>query len=628
MNPELIPAYKEFLAKGMKAVQECPTPENLSDWGEKITSIYNQIVRFDPEPVSLDSFLDDRSYLGRYFDREFLSAEDNYWRQALNEVFPSVNYSPYWLVCLKGAIGVGKTTTACAGALYDLQWLLCNPDPQGFLGTLPTARIEFAIFNITLSASDVVWDKISSMMAESDFFTGLMGKAKKRFKTDTLFPKRIDFFSGSRIGHSLGRDVYEVIIDEANFEVITGQVRKTFYSLLRRMETRFMRKEGGFPGRVWIISSETDKSSVLNNLIEEYRGQDGVKIWQPALWDVKKEKYIGESRFKVFTGSELKPNPVILDKTNEGEFKNETELIIEVPEKHKIDFETDINGALRDLAGRSTYSKYKLFKQRGKLDNAMCVELLFPDIFELDFYNDDDQIMNKTLIPEYFDNIHAPSYPRYLHIDIGLTGDRLGFGCSYISRYVDSITRNMITFDNIVVNSPEIITEFAFAIQAKPGQAIPLFKVRAFILWLAKRKYFFSSITADGYESADMLQMLKRIGYSTDEISVDKTSNPYLKFRAQISEEHIYLPESKLLKRELEELEVSPDGQKINHPEGKRPDGTPFSKDMADGVCGSVANLFKYSDKYRQVYYNPPSASLQDSKLKGMFGWSQQDVNI
>ena len=162
-----------------------------------------------------------------------------------------------------------------------------------------------------------------------------------------------------------------------------------------------MRKEGGFPGRVWIISSETDKSSVLNNLIEEYRGQDGVKIWQPALWDVKKEKYIGESRFKVFTGSELKPNPVILDKTNEGEFKNETELIIEVPEKHKIDFETDINGALRDLAGRSTYSKYKLFKQRGKLDNAMCVELLFPDIFELDFYNDDDQIMNKTLIPEY-----------------------------------------------------------------------------------------------------------------------------------------------------------------------------------------------------------------------------------
>lgn len=595
---------------------------------EKLDDIYAKIVGFDPLPVDIDTFLDDRAYLGKYFGRELLSVEKNYWRLALKEIFPSINYSPYWLVCLKGAIGVGKTTTASVGALYDLQWLLCNPDPQGFLGSLPTARIEFAIFNITLSATDVVWDKIASMMAESEYFTGLMGKAKKRFKTDTLFPKRIDFFSGSRIGHSLGRDVYEVLIDEANFEIITGQVRKTFYSLFRRMETRFMRKEGGFPGRIWIISSETDKSSVLNSLIEEYRGQEGVFIRQPAVWEVKPEKYEGDKRFKVFTGSISKPNPVIIDSTNEALFKDEQELIIEVPEKHKHDFETDVNGSLRDLAGKSTFSRYRLFKQRDKLDNALCVELLFPDTFELDFNDDNDQIMNKILIPEYFEKVYLSSFPRYLHIDIGLTGDRLGFGCSYISQYKDMKTRNILTFDEVTVSIPEIVAEFAFAIQSKTGQAIPLFKVRAFILWLAKRGYSFGCVSADGYESADMLQMIKRIGFSTEEISVDATSNPYLKFRAQVSEEHIFLPDSKLLRQEMEDLEVSPDGKKIDHPEGKRPDGSPYSKDLADAVCGSIYNLFKNSDKSRMAYINLSPQSKEDSRLRDKFWPGEQGIVV
>jgi len=202
--------------------------ENIEFSQEDLDRLYTleAYKNADTPPVDIETFLDDRNYLGRYFDGELLSEPGNYWRQVLKEVYPTDNYSPYWLICLKGSIGAGKTTTASAGVLYDLQWLLCNKNPQKFLHIPPTSRIEFAIFNITLTATDVVWDRIASMMADSDFFTHLMGKAKKRFKTDTLFPKRIDFFSGSRIGHSLGRDVYEVIIDEANFEVITGQVRK------------------------------------------------------------------------------------------------------------------------------------------------------------------------------------------------------------------------------------------------------------------------------------------------------------------------------------------------------------------------------------------------------------------
>ena len=367
-----------------------------------------------------------------------------------------------------------------------------------------------------------------------------------------------------------------VLIDEANFEVVSGQIRKTFYSLLRRMQSRFMEVGGGFPGKIWIVSSETDKSSVLNSLIDEYKGQKGVYVCHPALWEVKPEKYRGKT-FKVYKGSDLRP-PIIIDDTNEKQYEDEQENIISVPEEHRNDFEASINDALRDLAGVSTGSRYKLFKLKEKMTQALCVNLLFPDIMDLEFYDETDQIYNKILIPSYFDRIAYPQYPRYLHIDIGLSGDRLGLACSYVSQYKEIQRRDITTFDLMVEAVPELVVEFAFAIQAKAGQQIPLFKVRSFILWLVSKGYSFGMISADGYESADLLQLLRRLGFNTQEISVDKTSLPYMKLRSLVYEDLIFLPMSKLLRSELEDLELDPKGMKVDHP-------IKGSKDMADGVC-------------------------------------------
>ena len=46
------------------------------------------------------------------------------------------------------------------------------------------------------------------------------------------------------------------------------------------------------------------------------------------------------------------------------------------------------------------------------------------------------------------------------------------------------------------------------------------------------------------------------------------------------------------MQRELKELEMFADGKRVNHPE-KRSDGTPGSKDMADGVLWSPAECFE-----------------------------------
>jgi hypothetical protein len=560
---------------------------------------------YEQAVVDINTFLDDPEYLGDYFEGRGFGDENNYWRKVLQEIFRSPSGSDYWLVAFKGAVGTGKTTTACAGMAYDLYRLLCYRHPQRMLEVPPTEKIEFAIFNVTLTlAGDVVWDRITQMISSSPWFSRVVDITRKKKRGETLFPKRIDLYSGSRVGHSRGRGVYEVIIDEANFEVIGGQVRESFYSLLRRIQSRFMKVGGGFPGRIWVASSETEKSSVLNQLIEQHRKQSGVIVRHPALWDVKPEKYT-RGWFKVYKGSETRP-PDIIDGTNEQLYAGEPENIISVPEEHRPDFMASIQDALRDQAGISTGSRYKLFQQRDKLIKALCVELRFPESFELDFEDDTDQIIDKVLIRDYFSPNSHPHWPRFIHVDIGLSGDRLGFACCYISGFKEVQKRDTADFQKVaVVEVPELVVEFAFGIKAKAGQQIPLLKVYNFIQSLRDRRFSFNSITTDGYESAFFLQLMTRMGIEAHELSMEKTSKPYRKLRTLVYGGLVHLPQSKLLQRELEELELSPDGRKVDHPE-KHPDGTPGSKDVADACCGAVCNALEREIGMRMFYQYPP----------------------
>ena len=62
--------------------------------------------------------------------------------------------------------------------------------------------------------------------------------------------------------------------------------------------------------------------------------------------------------------------------------------------------------------------------------------------------------------------------------------------------------------------------------------------------------------------------------------------------RFLVSEGRVSLPSRGLLQTELKDLEMSPDGKKVSHPE-KRSDGTPESEDMADGVMWRPAEWFE-----------------------------------
>ncbi|MFQ5482754.1 MAG: hypothetical protein ACE5ER_08340 [Nitrospinaceae bacterium] len=90
------------------------------------------------------------------------------------------------------------------GIAYDLHRLLCLYNPQRNVGLTQATKILFAIFNVTTSLSSDVWDTLQHMFANSPYFRAKLGNIDifgQKKLNQTWFPKRIDFFTGSRLGH-------------------------------------------------------------------------------------------------------------------------------------------------------------------------------------------------------------------------------------------------------------------------------------------------------------------------------------------------------------------------------------------------------------------------------------------
>jgi hypothetical protein len=592
-----------------------PYIEQLSQ--KELEELFASISDYDEIPVGIDEFLDSEKYLGGYFQGQVYP----YWRDVLREIYPSPLYSPYWLIALRGCIGAGKTTIASVGTVYDLYRLLCMQSPQATYGLLPSTRILFAIFNVTMSLThDVVWDKISQMLASSPYFSKLTYQIVGRKKRgDSMFPKNLDFFMGSRIGHTLGKAVYGAILSEANFEIVENQVYDTFNSLLRRMESRFMTPGGGVPGKIWVDSSETDKFSVVNKVVDGYKLKNGVYVSQAPLWEVQPHRY-GPKRFWVFKGSEVRQPEVLPE--NATLFKTEPSSCIEVPVEHRDAFEADINAALRDLAGVPVVASYKLFRLKDKLHKAFTISPLFPEVITLDFDEDTDQILNYATATNYFANPLNKHIPRHIHIDIGLTGDRLGIASTYVVNYKERKSKDINTFEEVTESIPELVCEWAIGVEPTPGKQNPLFKIRMFLLQIQNMGYPIGGVSFDGFQSADSIQQLQKMGIEAELISVDRTTVPYFSLRSAIYEGRMIMPKHSVLTLELEDLEVSTDSKHIDHPK-KNANGKEGSKDISDAVCGSYFGAEKNAHKHKLFllaqYENDKNLHAGKGQVAAMF---------
>lgn len=553
---------------------------------DELDDLYFSLGDYETRPVDIMTFVKDKRYLGSYWSDGLFP----YWEEFLQKVYPSPFYSPYSIISIRGAIGLGKSTIAATGILYDLHKLLCLHSPQAFSNLVASEKIVFMIFNVTKAlAEGVMWDKLTQMMQASPYFSQFFDVYKKKRKDETLFPKRIDFGIGSRIPDSLGKAVVGGALDELNFGIISDQMYENFNSLLRRMQSRFMDEGARMPARLWIISSETENQSVMNQIVDQYKNDPGVLVIQESFWAVQKHKYgdFPEKSFWVFVGSESR-GPEIIQEGDQAFVKN-PELCIRVPARHYGVFSADIHKSLRDLAGYSTGSSYKLFKMRDKLTAAASVTPIFKDTFQLSFANPEDQIQTHCSLPQYFTSkLVDKSKPRYIHIDVGLTQDRFGMASSYVKGFEEERYYDEVLMNEQVRSVPVVLTEWAFGIEPETGQEVPIYKAEAYIEWLRDQGFYIAQVSADGYQSKQLLQNLRVKGFVTAEVSPDKSAEPYMALRNSVYRGLSLLPDNKVMWREADNLMLLTKGVKkvwqVDHPE-KNSDGSRGTKDIMDAVC-------------------------------------------
>lgn len=580
---------------------------------------------YEQTPADLETFIYSDDYLGlslgkniypKWFDHM------QYFSEPSNKILE---------VFFTGPIGVGKTSIAVAGILHQIHKLLCLKNPQSYYNIISDDIIAFAFFNVVLTlASDVTFNKVAALVNLSPFFLDhLAPKREKKILEGMAFKKNIAIMIGSKFTHGLGYNLFGGVIDEANFfrvgdNIQTSNIMETYTGILRRMESRFMGSGGNIPGQLYIVSSKKETSSFLEVHIENNKSNPRTYTVDEPIWKFKSHLNIYSGvTFKVMIGdqyadsriiSNIKQNPktgdyFIDDSISESEYPEGYKLI-DVPIEYGSSFSQNLDKSIRDIAGISTYGQLNLISNRSNLRRALKhliknSEWLVPmkkSAFSLDFGDATDRIMNYMnvgLFKDYLDLVGS-GFPRCIHIDVGVSGDALGFAMSTI--YDMGVVENINQQGELQVDIEEKFrVELMFRLLPREGQQIPLMRIVNFVHEL-KRVFNLNifKISFDGYQSTVLMQQLQQLGFNTRLLSVDRDDVPYLALRDLIDSERIEFYNNEDLILELSELIHYKDKKKIDHPMIFSTKET-GRKDLADAVCGSVFNFIEMGLKEKSL---------------------------
>lgn len=557
----------------------------------------NQFGYTEPLP-SIDEFIESTDYLGE----ALLGSQDGVprlggnvyprWRKLLREIYPNPYYSPYSEVVLSGSIGSGKSHVCKIGLLYDAYRLTKLKDAYLRYGLSKSTKIMFALINATMGlAGEVLATELWDWMNAAPKIREMLLHGQK---SDPILPNRIGLIVGSRAGHTLGMAIPGCILDELNFQdKVENQALNNYTGIKRRMVSRFFHPTLGFPGRMWLASSSTLDDSFINELMAKNEANSRVKFVSHAIWEVKEHLYQNYPRFPVFVGDADK-EPFIVEDVDTVSNYIDPDRIIQVPSVLKEDFESNIYKALQDLAGVSTVSNFAYINSRPKVTTAMVKpNWLDKDVISVDFFDHDDTI-TKKLNRHAIENRLNPRAHRFIHIDIGYANDRTGIGICHIGGFVTRKRFDPVSGNTAMSNDPWFIVDAAIAVERKPGQEVPIYKLRDMVQDLRTMGLPIGCVSTDGFQSVQMRQELQVLGFETELISLDRTIDGHQTFKMALYEQRVHLPKSELLIKELMELKFM--GGKFDHPKQG-------SKDLSDGVIGSVQSAYLK----REEYSNPLS---------------------
>lgn len=346
-----------------------------------------------------------------------------------------------------------------------------------------------------------------------------------------------------------------------------SSVMDTYTTIKRRMESRFSRPNGTLPAMLFLISSKKSEQDFIESYVDDLRkdkeAMKGVKIVDEPIWNVKPQNYSG-STFSVAVGDKHLPSRIVNPHEDLESLKLQGYSILNVPIEHKQAFSLDLSRALMDIAGVSTLlsSKFITIDQLKCCYSSSRVNPFSTDIITTGV-NDDMKLtdfFNPNLIPKELFGL-----PQFIHIDTSLSGDKTGISSVVISG-LKSVNRQ--NYDLSESESLELVFSqlFGVSIQAPSNSEISFEKTRQFIYYLRSIGMDIQGVSTDGYQSADLRQLLSTAGFNSQLLSLDRTPTGYLSMRSAISEKRIELLNIPLQEEEFINLERNNQTGKIDHP--------------------------------------------------------------
>lgn len=591
--------YLELPQRIKRIYNECSPEEQsillkiLEEIGETgVSPTYENIWLQDYKEIPVDKY----TFLT---DSEFLGESNNQgktiypaWMNTMLELERTGN--KYYEIALTGATRTGKTSTAVSDALYHLYRMMCLKDPQAYFGLKSVTTISIFFFNITQTlAKSVAYREFLKTIETSRWFNA-HGTWTKSTVQPVYVPEGglISIKYGSDSSHALGEASAIVIFDECNFAAAgikdvnkaKERMKEKYDTLVARVTGTFVR-HGEVFGRLYILSSKRSDSDFMEEYIQTQRdaGNPHMYVFDKPQWEVwPRSKYSSDETFYVALGGKHKQNFVVQDESEEAlqELREQGYELMKVPMDNKVRFLSDLDVALRDIAGIAVAGAMSFITQ-DILDTCTGTR-------KNPFYQDILQIGVKDIyfIEEFFhiDEIERPKqYPLYVDVDLSLNDDKTGISGVWL------VGRNDVENEaGIKVSLPTFKHAFTVSIKAPKGDKIPYMKVKSFLLWLRKN-FDLERVSRDQFQSEYLAQVLESEGITVDKLSVDRTPDGYIALRNVFIEQRIDLLHVNLLEQELTRLERDPVTGRIDHPAGG-------SKDMADSLARCIWNAILHDD--------------------------------
>lgn len=564
-------------------------------------------IEYVEEPVDPLTFLLDDYYLGQ--------VGTNMWPK-LQEDFVELFEGEYSEAILTGSLGWGKSFFATCGLCYVLYQMSCLASPQEVYGLAKGTSLVIAILSATREAARrVPLAELGSKLQLSPYFKEKCPYKIAQTMYEIRFPtKKMMVVAGSTASAAIGTNVFSGFLDEMAFMGGRRQLDKTgrlvevdksevlTKAIVRRMKSRFMRA-GKLPGLMFLVSSKEKPVSFIEQKIEDARSGQAPDVFlrDYSTWDVKPRDNFSGTTFQIAVGSETVRSKI--DPTEDDiAWYNDAQLrIIDVPEEYRVDFESDLEGALRDIAGIATESVSLFIHRREKIVEAIDESLASPlDVEEwmsgdpLEFWWERVAIPYERTIPGGFKEkawrpIRHPGAARYVHIDLSLVGDCAGVVIAHNAGFTEVIRRDA-GGESFTEVAPVIETDLMLRVIPPPGDEIFLGDIRGIVYEFQAHGFIISYATMDSYQSADTRQQFKHRGIESDVLSVDKTTIPYETMKVALYEGRLRLQDNVTIQRELRGLQrvqktkgVIPKFM-IDHP-------AKGSKDVADGLAGATHSL-------------------------------------